>query len=538
MSDGIPRTVKPQTTPAPWLPIIAIDFDTMTYLSERTGIIAPLTDAPRLFLSEPSSIVITTNVAELVAKLEDYYGDHPDWQYRVTPVVHEVRRPGQHRTPKVMDTMVNYFGIRGELRESGKSRKPGHWHYPVDPFVFSRAGLRSVRGPEPLLVRLLRWGQDVRAFCQEHGLRVSPTGGGIAGQLLRHPRFYPDARRKVPRQTNAQARPHLPGNFYRLYAEPNEPIPHATYLDMSGAHHHAAATLAFPHADRLGRRGDWGTTDATDTTIPNGAPRWAPGTDAFRKLTTEAMGLLRVRLAVPAIPAHAFPLPFMEREGERIAYIYTNEIPYILALGAKITGIEAAWVGFQRDEGLNRYATWAMAEVATMDPQRRAWAKPVLLSAYGILAARPKMMEMGHRQAEGGNLMDLPAGKLTLKAYMRKLGVRETPIVNVVQRGMIEAETRLQSLTMARNMMAMGHRILSIYADAVFIEPIGPMPLLPPPWKVEAELTNLRFDNPVSFDSDQLRKRPGVPSGPGRNKARLARAKERARQMASVRPVE
>lgn len=539
--DGIPRSVKPQEGKPKWLPIMAIDFETMTYLSERTGEIAPLSDAPDLFIREPSSLVVATNVAELVAILEDGYGGHPDWQYRVTPMRREIRRPGARRTPVVFDTVVNYFGLRGEMRASGKSRKPGHWHYPIDPFVFSRVGLRSLTGDDPLLIRLLRWGQDLREFCQTQGIAVSPTGGGIAGQLLRHPRFYPVARRKVPRKTNEQARDHLPGNYYRLYADERTPIPRATYLDMSSAHHHVALGLAFPHADRLLRRGDWSTTDATDTTVSRGPAHWTPGTPAFRNLITKSMGLLRVRLRVPALPPTRFPLPCMETEGVRTAYIYTNEIPYIYALGCGIEGIDAAWVSFQRDQGLNRYAAWCLAELATMTPARRAWAKPVLLSSYGVLAARPKMMEMGHRQAEGGTLTELPAGKRTLMAYMKKLGVRETPVANVVQRGMVEAATRIASLQMATDMTALGHRVLSIYADAVFIEPIAALPLLPAPWKVEGELTNLRFLDAVSFESDQIRRRPGVPLdaplSPGRGKSRAARARERARHLAEARPL-
>lgn len=525
-SDGIPRTVQPHEGKAPdWLPIIAVDFQHMVYLSERTGEVAPLSDAPGLFIREPSSLVISTNVAELVATLEDEYGSHPDWQYRVTPMRREIRRPGARRTPVVFDTVVNYFGLRGELRESGKSRKPGHWHYPVDPFVFSRNGLRSLlQGEGPLVVRMMTWGQDVRAFCQEHGVKVSPTGGGIAGQLLRHPQFYPDARRKVPRKTNAQARAHLPGNYYRLFIDEREVVPRAAYLDMTSAHHHAAAEIAFPHADRLLRRGDWNTTDDTDTTVlSSGPPRWAPGTAAYDNLMTNAMGLLRVRLSVPEIPPTKYPLPYLEKSGVRTAYVYTNELPYIYSLGAHVIGIDAAWTSFQREHGLNRYAAWALAQCGTMDPARRAWAKPVLLSAYGILAARPKMMEMGHRQADGGDLQQLPAGQRTLQAYMKKLGVRETPIANVVQRGMIEAETRVRSLKMAQLMADQGHRVLSIYADAVFIEPAQELELLPAPWKIEAELTALNFDNPVSFTSNEISKRPGVPAAQGRRAIRRAR---------------
>lgn len=536
-SDGIPRTVQPRDNKPPaFLPIIIVDGT--EYFVERTGEVGSIADLPNLFPREPSSIVIGTNIAEMVANLNDTYGGKESWQYRVTPMRREVNRPGRDRRPAaVLDTVVNYFGFRGELRKSGKSRKPGHWFYPVDPFVFSRTGLTNVlRGDGTRPMRLFKWGRDVREFCAENNLKISPTGGGLAGQLLRDPRFYPEARRKVPRQTNATVRHHIPGNYYRLFVDTDTVFPRAAYLDMASAHHHCAATLTFPHADRLMRRGDWATTDPTDNTVPYGRPQWEPGTTAFDAMVNHAHGLLKVRLQVPAIPATMFPPPCMEKPGLRSAFVYTNELPTIRELGGVIVGIDAAWCSFQTDHGLNRYATWALTELATMDPDRKAWAKPVLLSVYGVLASKPKAMEMGHRRAKGGRITELPAGKRTLPAYLRNLGIREAPVVNVVQRGMIETETRTQCLSMAREMHRLGHSVLSIYADSVFVEASGAVPLLPPPWIVKGYLTNLMFHNSTSFTARELSKLPGIPRDGMERARRLALLRAtRERRMDSVR---
>lgn len=119
---------------------------------------------------------------------------------------------------------------------------------------------------------------------------------------------------------------------------------------------------------------------------------------------------------------------------------------------------------------------------------------------------------------------------------MRSLGERESPTVNVIQRGMIEAETRIAALRMATRMTSLGHRVLSIYADAVFIEPTGPLPLMPPPWEVKGELTNLVFLNATSFESDQVTKLPGVVQDlDGRARARHARARIMGQALGSVR---
>lgn len=533
--DGIPRTVKPRAiTPVQFLPIIAIHAGTA--LVERTGEIHSVHDAAReLFLGEPPSLVIVADAAGFVADLELVFASHPDWQYKVTPMRQEIFTHSARdiRPPVIVDTIVNYFGFRNPV-----PKKPGKWFHPIDPYIFTRLGARKYLTNAPDRLRAyMEWGRDVRAFCQAQNLRLTTTGGGLAGQLLRDPRFYPQARRKVPKQTNAQAREHLPGNHYRLYTPELVPIPVATYLDMKSAHHNVAASLIFPHADRLQRRGDWESTDATDSTVPTGATTWGPGSDGYESLTRHSHGLLRVRLRSPEIPPTIFPPPYMESPGLRTAFIYTNEIPYILSLGGSIEGVDAAWTAFARDEGLNRYAAWALSELATMDDGRKQWAKPVLLSAYGVLAAKPREMEMGFRQAKGGEFRTLPAGMRTIDAYMKKLGTRETPTMNVIQRGMIEAQTRIEALTMAGDLARQGHRVLSIYADAVIIEPTGgAIPLLPAPWVIEGQLHNLRFLNATSFESNELRKLPGVPFDmAGRATARTARAKHRAAQLDSVR---
>lgn len=523
-ADGIRRSVQPRdTSKAPaWLPIIVVDNDNDMFLVERTGEVGPLAELPSLFLREPSAIVVVLNAALMVANLDDAYNVLPEWQYRVTPVRREAYVPaGTRRAPVVLDTVVNYFGMRNLSKKKGAR---GHWHYPVDPVLFSRGGNQFIRQSDaPTFVNMMAWGQDLRAFCMANDMPVAPTGGGLAGQLLRDPRFYPVPRRKVPRKTNHQARHHLPGNYYRLLADEREVIQAATYLDMTAAHHNAAADLTFPHADRLMRRGDFDTTDATDTTVAWGEPRWTPGTVAFDHLI-KSHGLLRVRLGVPDIPSTLAPPPYMARPGTRTAYVYTNELGYIRELGGHVLGIEAAWTAFQTDDGLNRYAAWALAELATMTPERKAWAKPALLSVYGVLAATPKNVLIGHRHGKGDQ-QELPAGPRTIKAYITDLGCREVPVANVVHRGMIEAETRLRCLRMANLMAQQGHRVLAIYADSVIIEPRGALALLPAPWGVEAHLTRLMFHNSTSFTSVELSKLPGIPR----------EGLVRARRMASVR---
>lgn len=497
--------VKPRKVEAvKWLPIIAVSLSDRMAVLERTGETVPLSDLPALVGTEPSSIWACANVAWLINDLDEVLDSNPRWQYRAGPYRRDVvsmRTVHQYRKTKLTGTIVNYFGFTSEHR-----KKRGHWHYPLDPVVFmSDLALDTTHA-----VDLLAWAQDVRAWCQANSLKIAPTAGGIAGQLLRDPRFYPQARRKVPRATNARARHVLPGNYYRLYADTSEVVS-ATYLDMAAAHHNAAVDTIFPHANGLYARGRFRNTDPTDTTVPEGEPWKARGSAGYKTLLTRAHGLLLLRLSVPPLPPARFPLPVLESPGGRLAWVYTNELGYLSELGVSIDGIEAAWVSFKPDPGLGLYAQFALTEIATAEPARKAWLKATLLAGYGILAATPRVQEFGYKRGKGVT-RHYPAGKgrLTVKAHIG-LTEQEMVTVNVIHRGMIEAETRLRSLRMAAMLQASGLRVLSIYADAVMVESGRPLPLLPPLWSVKAELTRLRFLYPTAFHSHELTKLPGVP---------------------------
>lgn len=459
-------------------------------------------------MTEPSSFVVVQGGARLLLQLDHDMEGVESWQYRLTPQKRQVRLPnGDFLRNEVQSTLVNFFGWK-----SAVAKKANLYHYPLDPLSFSMKGIRELRpDQDELLPALLLWGQDVRQWCEENHLRVSPTNGGLAAQLLRDARFFPEARRKVPRATNATARPSLPGNYYRLYGKEGRNY-QAYYLDMKAAHHTIAASLAFPHPDTLMARGRFRVTDATGVTGLDGEPWVRVGSDAFRTLTTQAHGLLYCQITVPKIPDGRFPLPYMRHPGTKMAWIYTNELPTFFALGGILDWISGAWVSFDRDPGLNRYARFALAQLDGAESTRKAWLKPSLLATYGILAARPRVQEFAFRMALGGAPREYPAGPGMLKAQA-KLSDREveTPVVNVIYRGMIEAEQRVRALALARDLHAHGSEVIAIYADSVFVTTAAPLPLLPPGWEVEAVLDSLCFMSSTHFTSRQLNKLPGMP---------------------------
>lgn len=506
--DEIPRIVKPRKPVLTPLPIIAIHGDEI-YV-ERTQGHHLLERLPAIIVEEPSSIIVVHGAGDMLAKLHARFADNPQWQYKVTPVEREVWNP-ENRGPKctLKTVVVNFLGFTSSSKRAGKSK----YHYPLDPMVFVNKTAPEIRGRndvgealEGTLLALFHWAQDVRDFVLANELRLSPTSGGLASQLLRDSRFYPQDRRKVPKATNARAREVLPGNFYKLNAD-TERYYRAVYLDQENAHHSCARDLEFPHADRLFAKGhfDRDGCDGCDGL-------WSrAGTRHFAKIIQQP-GLFRLRLRVP-IPIRGRTVPpYMEKPGAHDVWVYSNELEMIRRLGGRIEGIIAAWTSTTVDKGLNRYAQWAVDQLEGQPRETREWLKPTLLSTYGILAAKPRHREFGYLRSKGGVATELPVGAEMLPVKMHKTSRQlEANFANVIHRGMIEAETRRRSIELANDLHAGGLEIIAVYADSVFARRNGPLPLLPAGWSVKHDLDGLRFLNPVSFTSRQLTKLPGVP---------------------------
>jgi hypothetical protein len=498
----IDRTVKPRKHHSPHLPIIAVDQEIV--IVERTKITYPRDQLAALLLLEPSSILTVHNAAVLTLNLHEEFKEIDNWQYRLTPMERELWTPNRKKKVVTSDTLVNFFGFQGD------KKNPGRYFYPLDPIRFVRKSAFDISGTDwdTEASALLAFAQEVRAFLVSQQLRLSPTSGGIAAQLLRDPRFFPDDRRKVPRATNARARDVLPGNFYRLYKAEERVYYEAAYLDQSNAHHQAALSLSFPDPDALFARGRFREADAPD------ASDWLRrDSPEFSRFLSTHQGLVLARVYNPHLKGdQSFHLPCMDVPGLQLVYLYTNEIPYLESFpGAYVHSIIAAWTSPHINTGLNAYAKWAIGQVAEASKERRAWLKQTLLSGYGILAAKPRHTEFGFRKATGGVDKNYPVGPgfIPVKAF-RTNKERETGIANVIYRGMIEAETRLVSLRLARELSDRKINVLAVYADSVFVENNAPLPFLPEPWKIQAHLTSLQFLNSTSFTSRELEKLPGI----------------------------
>jgi hypothetical protein len=504
------RPLKPRKKAHIDKPIMAIDRQQVLL---ESGEVHDYADLPLLVRSQPSSIVVAHHFGEVIRYLDSHYGANPMWQFRAAPVERTAWAPNRSRKAVMKDCVISYFGFKGERKQKG------HYHYPLSPHIFCLKSVNELRknipGETATIQKLMEWAKEIRDFLQAHDLNLSPSAGGIAAQLLRDEKFYPSARRKVPRHTNATARTQLPGNFYRLYsADEGRSVHKAAYLDQSAAHHTAAVELDFPSANTLQRWGRYSTT--------KDLPFARFGTAKYEDFINR-YGLFYLAIETPRFFAKDFPLPNCGNDegGYRRGYFYSNELPYLKEIGVRIRHIIACWVSPDKDTGLNKYAEWALEQVRNADPNSKPWLKPTLLSTYGVLAAKPKHLEFGYKRCKNGEPKKYPCGSGFLEVEAKKTKkMREPLMANVIHRGMIEAQTRLHSLRYARELTSQGYSILSIYADSIFIDSSKDLPLITPPWRVQEYLTTLRFQSATHFTSQEISKTPGLPEN-FRNRAKL-----------------
>jgi hypothetical protein len=476
--------MKPRHTKRTILPVTAVAGDEV--LSEA-GELLSLSELVETLPKWPSTIFATVGAADLLAVFDDIYAaSHPtSWQWRVGDNQRRVYRthpnPKTRRTGRV-EVAISFFGFKNHC-----------FHKLIDPVTMYGHRLSKIcPGDEPEIVRILRWAVTLRDFCAANNLDVRPTMGGISSQLLTDPRFYPNARRKVPAQTNQRARENLPGNHYRLNVIPS---PHrdyrAVYLDQRRAHHYHAKLLSFPHADHLYAYGDF--CNLTRIWRDNVSP-WF-------------MGLYYLDLQEPCRGKHYSWLP----RGGGPAFVYTNELSHLLDMGYVVNGVYAGWGSTHRDIGLNRLAAWCCDQLDEYGNPR--WLKPLLLSTYGTLACRPTDAEAVFRLAKTSKMRTVLTGRrsVTGKATVRPMKL-EPGFVNVIQRGMIEAATRSESVGFAQHLEWQGQRVLAIYADAVIVEDDDdrPLPALFEPWEVKRTLNHYQPINMQAFISDGMTRLPGV----------------------------
>lgn len=486
------RIVKPRRTTAKPLPVIAVGASDFLSESGETGTIAELVD---LLPKCEATLLCTVGAADFLAMLTSIYllRTPTTWQWRARASERNICMPTKEIKVVKADVAVQYFGWQGKSGGQSKRADVGTYHKLIDPVTIYGQSLDDVwPGDEPAIVKLLKWGVTLRDFCDANNLTVRPTLGSMAGQFLTDSRFYPKPRRKVPAKINERVRENLPGNHYvlKVFPDPSNDFT-AHYLDQHRAHHYHAKNTPLPDSDNCYAYGRFIDLDG----------------ESFRSTVENFYGLYCLDLVPPKWRSH------FDWVGDNLSaqFIYSNELPHLLDSGYRVSCVRAAWGSLKRDTGIPKYARWCEEQ---LDHYCDApWLKPLLLATYGVLATRPASRESVFRLAKRGIPVSLRTGRSRLNglhvASPRKL---EPPIAHLLQRGMIEAATRSDSIGLAEWLDGQGHHVLSIYADAVMVRAHDdkPLPTIPDPWRLKRTLTHLQFINQQAFTSDGMTKLPGV----------------------------
>lgn len=455
-------------------------------------------------VNEGEGILVGSHLYTQVAELHAFYRDFPNWIVQIRGINKTIIRLDREIT--VGNFLPLFFGFRS-------GHKGGRLYHCMD--------LHHIAGKSVVTVHeSMEYAKSILELCEDRGVKFSGTRGGLAAKFLKASPNWETKRHAAPEFVNSIARERLPGNHYGLGADKNRIISRATYLDQVSSHHTVASQVGIPHPNHIRAQGHY------QLALAGTARQWIPERNS-KEYVENHYGLFAcwVYVAGGRVPDYLKPKWLQGSPGHRLVYLYHNEFEYLDNYDCHLVYIAAAWVSDKRDEAIPEYAKWAL------DARNRGIGrKQLLLSAYGVLAQRTDQKSTVYSAWRGvGERHTLPtAGDVKITERERKPYQAEPSTVSVLSRGIIEAETRRRSLFFARELMEQYNaRILSVYVDGLIVQ-CDQLPLLPPEWRIESELTNLKFHHPTSFEAIEMRKTPGVPHDSiGRAAVRMATARAR-----------
>lgn len=352
--------------------------------------------------------------------------------------------------------------------------------------------------------------RSIVKLCLDRGIRPRYSPGTISSALLRASPAWESGRGPAPRFISEAARPNLPGNLY-LLRHRYKSAARALYIDQSSSHHTIASQIPLPHPAYLRARGRFRSVEAHGL-IPNVTDRWLGNIDLLT--LHRHIGVIVATVEIDALgptETHLYP-KWAQKSGTRQVWIWTPELR-LIERRIRIVKVTAALTSFRADPVLSEYAQWSLDEIRRIS---HTAIKPALLAAYGMLAVRSRESfntHTIHGRSRPPRAEEVRFPLVDGAVFRSTVEGKRTPVIqNVVARGVIEAECQVRSLELARELESMKMKVLQIYADGIIVE-TDQVPILPPNWRVTAELTNLIARNPSSVLSDNLVKLPGIPNG-------------------------
>ena len=490
-----PRTRKPQQ-----YNLIAVDTLHNQVLTEDGQALTVTELVTELPTWKPTLIVTLASSAEFAAILDEHYRPRFDnWRVHWGTDQHErIGLDGRLHNERQARPVYKLGWVMTRSQSRKTEKRTGYMHLCIDTITCCGDAIwEYVPMRTPAVYAALQFGRELRDWCNQAGWEVRATKGAIAAQAFTDPRFYPNARRKVPAVINRTAREHMPGNHLRLLVEPNGQSYTAWYLDQQSAHHWHAQNIGLPTSNSL----------------------WAFGNFITRRavykdhVASEFYGLHCLDLEHHG---RWHPFDWMPQERTLTAqYVWTSELEHLIAMGWRISGVRASWGSTKRDVGLSRFAAWAQTQRDTFPEYK--WLKPLLLATYGAVAGRPRYFERYYNVARKGDVEEIVIGacRVTVKHVKGKIRL-EPRFTNVLHRGLIEASMRSETVMMAQELNRQGCKVLQLYADGVIVEDDGE-PTFPlfAPWRLYKQngglLTHYEPVDDVSIQSDQIQKLPGRP---------------------------
>jgi hypothetical protein len=476
-------------------------------LDSDTGEVMPATNLGFQVINGEGGYLVGCNLYHHVGRLCEVFADFPGWTVQIQSKERKLLR-GSGRLV-IGSFLPIYFGFvppqrtRNGVKDSrpsgdkrrgrkGTGRTATRLFYCMD--LTEIVGVRQVELPE-----CMEYAHSILNLCEARGVKFTANRGGLATRLLKASPHWEKERRAAPRFINEHAREKLPGNYYGLGATVNQRYKSAIYVDQTSSHHSVALTTPVPHPHYVRARGNY----------KEGTRAWITDRDKIRRFFDSHIGLVSAMVSVSHIPnkhKHLYP-PFMHTPGRRIENVYTNELDYFDGHRAQVEYLTAAWTATEADPVLPEYAAWALAQ-RNVGPGR----KPLLLAAYGSLAQRSDRPLTLYLPWRGYGMRTMLPGAGYLNERVKPVySDRPQPrIVNVLARGIIEAETRKRSLAYARELHSQGVPVLSVYVDGLILD-TDRLPFLPEGWEVEAHLDDLVFQHPNSWTSRTISKQPGIP---------------------------
>lgn len=483
----------------------------------------PVENLIKLILTEDPFYIAGINLYLLIAEVTRECKDNiPGWRTRFTLRKRhgylkedgEKHVSGQNYADYISISRRFKLGSKRNRREESRTKR------------FEIMNLEMFKTPAPdSVIEQMDMAIALLDMCDSRGVQFKSTRGSLGTAMLKASPNWEKGRRSALPFINREARKHAPGNYYstshrikkiRLKGEThklNPTMDHCYLVDQTSAHHNIVTQIPLPHPEDIRARGNWKQALAGKPT---------PWCNPYSRvgnliMSGELVGLFLVGMRTSHVGPSVkhLQLPYAQEYGYYLRWIYTPDLRIIKnSFQLLIEMIYCGMVGVKSDEALKEYSQWALDEM-NRDKDKAVYKKSALLAALGMLAFNTVDKPIYRCWANGQepkNPVYLPRVGLVNEHKIELPNDVEPSIVNVINRGLIESETRARSIEYARELHALGYHVPQIYADAILVE-TNSLPFIKKGWRISHSLEDVWIPRDNAFLSSTICKLPGFQRG-------------------------